>query len=905
MARAIQRSCEDAGGPALTLDAWLEGWRVPAAVLEAQAAQRLITAQELWPERPEIPDARSIGELPIDRADVLDRLDDWLTCRENEPDPTRLIEELRRLFDRDFPGVPKEAPEERPASAAGPPRPSLGHGGGQVAFAPDDPLRQAAEQIARLLVAVALFGAPPVIQRHVLRAALLLGLIELIVTGLGPRGPQDVLWALRFRKVLVPQRCLPRRSVASVLARAPGWADLYVVRQEWNRYVPGEIGHIENVLTGEFKERVHTRTDETEVTVTASTETSRSEQRDIESTTRFELNVNTDTDTSLAVHVEGQVDTSGQYGPTKVDTHLGGSLDYSRQESEERATRLASELIARAVVRVEERVREERVTRTLTRIVEQNTHRLDNDTGSPVVGMYRWVDKIVRLQKFRYPDRFLLEFELPEPAAYVRWLGQHQGDRGFRNALPTPFTLDGSAEDDAHPRLLPTDVSEDPASPGYYLRLAARYQAQGVTPPPPPRLTATGRLSVTAPDPSQDNRSRDCWVTPLTGSGGGSGGAGGGVDGQSVTVPAGYVAEDNWRGWLSTADQTELPVAAWKSGNAAPSWLLEAPELYVTIGASANNPADVNPLARNQVVGGRSANPLGAPAAPPLPYGAVSLPVGGQLTGRDTGVLPITVLARNFPFASLEVEVNCTRVDTGALLTWQLQTYDLVRGAYFEMLRAHEEERAAREVRAGVQIAGRSPLENARIARDELKRQVIEMLLGEAFRGYDALTLDAADGRPGTDLAAVARSAPLIQFFEQVFEWENLTYVFYPYFWAAASRWDDLQPIATEDPEYARFLRAGSARVVVSARPGFSCAVAHYLCTGQPWGTDGTAPLPGDKDYISIADEIGAQTGAPDDGTPSGSSWEVRLPTTLLYLDADAALPKMNGEAELPAPEED
>ena len=144
------------------------------------------------------------------------------------------------------------------------------------------------------------------------------------------------------------------------------------------------------------------------------------------------------------------------------------------------------------------------------------------------------------------------------------------------------------------------------------------------------------------------------------------------------------------------------------------------------------------------------------------------------------------------------------------------------------------------------------------------------MLLAEAFRGYDGLTLDPADGRPGTDLAAATRSAPLIQFFEQVFEWENLTYVFYPYFWAADSRWGDLQPIAMEDPEYARFLRAGSARVVVSARPGFSGAVAHYLCTGQPWGADGTAPLPGDKDYTAIADEIGAQTGHPMTGRRAG-----------------------------------
>lgn len=217
------------------------------------------------------------------------------------------------------------------------------------------------------------------------------------------------------------------------------------------------------------------------------------------------------------------------------------------------------------------------------------------------------------------------------------------------------------------------------------------------------------------------------------------------------------------------------------------------------------------------------------------------------------------------------------------------------------MLRAHEEEQSVRDVRAGVQIAGRSPLENTRIIREELKRQVIEMLLGQQFLGVDAVNFDVNDGRPSNDLDATVFSAPLIQFLEQVFEWENLTYVFYPYYWADAGRWDDLQPITSEDPDYARFLRSGSARVVLSARPGYASAVEYYIATGLPW-TGGPAPLPDDSDYISVADEIGAQTGGPDEGKPFGSSWEVRLPTTLLALDTDPSLPKKNDEATIPPP---
>ena len=62
MARAIQRTCDAAGGPALDLTPWLEGWEVPAEVLDAAAAQRLDTAEAVWPQRPPVPAATSVAE---------------------------------------------------------------------------------------------------------------------------------------------------------------------------------------------------------------------------------------------------------------------------------------------------------------------------------------------------------------------------------------------------------------------------------------------------------------------------------------------------------------------------------------------------------------------------------------------------------------------------------------------------------------------------------------------------------------------------------------------------------------------------------------------------------------------------------------------------------------------------
>jgi hypothetical protein len=153
---------------------------------------------------------------------------------------------------------------------------------------------------------------------------------------------------------------------------------------------------------------------------------------------------------------------------------------------------------------------------------------------------------------------------------------------------------------------------------------------------------------------------------------------------------------------------------------------------------------------------------------------------------------------------------------------------------------------------------------------------------------------------PFVNLDAALDAAPEIQFLEQIFEWDKLTYVLYPYYWAPSSEWDELQPIEGADPEYARFLRAGSARVVVAARPGYACAVNHWLWFGRPWGGD-TAPTPGQEGYVSIADEIRALNQAPDDGEPQ-ESWEVRLPTTLIWLDPDPSLPKYNLSLRLDEP---
>jgi hypothetical protein len=126
-------------------------------------------------------------------------------------------------------------------------------------------------------------------------------------------------------------------------------------------------------------------------------------------------------------------------------------------------------------------------------------------------------------------------------------------------------------------------------------------------------------------------------------------------------------------------------------------------------------------------------------------------------------------------------------------------------------------------------------------------------------------------------------------FFERAFEWENLMYTFYSYFWGRQSRWAEMLLTQDIDAEFEAFLRAGAARVVVPARPGFEGALAHYHETGDVWMGEEMPDMFG-QNYVSIITEIKARNLSPQDEI-CVAEWDVRLPTTLVMLKEDDQLP--------------
>lgn len=250
--------------------------------------------------------------------------------------------------------------------------------------------------------------------------------------------------------------------------------------------------------------------------------------------------------------------------------------------------------------------------------------------------------------------------------------------------------------------------------------------------------------------------------------------------------------------------------------------------------------------------------------------------------------IPFTVLVFGVDHYAIAVEVHCQRTKR-ALDAWKLETHAAILQAYQQKLRDYEDAVAQRQIQAGIQIEGRNPGENERLIRTEIKKSALALLTAQQFDHFGAI-VPSAEGYPQLDLTEAGPEGRYIRFFENAFEWEQLTFFFYPYFWGRKGGWMDRALLNDVDPLFADFIRAGSARVVLPVRPGFERAVGYFLATGKIWN-GGDLPWIGSGLYVSIIDEIRERDDAPGDETPYGDPWDVRLPTSLVILRQEASLP--------------
>lgn len=730
---------------------------------------------------------------------------------------------------------------------------------------------------------------------------------------LGPTTPAGLAARLQATPVVHPLMARLDATFAPFNSLKPvGLGDLKVVKETFLGYRKGDIAHIETVLKGEEKTRTHRSLERAEDSFSLSSSTDSENVKDSQSTTRFELKNEAEQVIKTDVGLTANANFSYKGNPVvEASLAAGASFSNSRSATDRSARNFVNEVIGKATSRIQSKVAQDRRQSRISEVEETTVHGFKNNVpgADHISGIYRWLDKVYRGQVYDYGRRLMFEFVLPEPAEFYVEARLH----AYTAQLEIPkYPVAGDAPPaPVMPVASPTDINETRYGELARLYDLAAFPYPAETIPDVPLKTLTGEVVFRMQVPyaiGQPGTKTETFSAKLE------------------NVPAGYVATAvRLAGTANFAARDELP---------------QFPEVQNTLEMSLNNTrvfyrsdetyagwSDIN------VLGTTTRTDLATPEKTYFDLGS------GLAVGTDVVVRIFTKTG-----TAHELTIYLTLSRTGAALqAWQRAVYDeIARKVNQGTATAGSEDLASRRIayqRAlsalkaksiNEIIQGRSEAWNEQQVRRDLKRQCLAMVTKE-FDANDSDDLLPPMGGVGTRLTDVlfpvfdvtegklvtagtenvvteatakfadvdpapvsfsamrideaAKRGRFVQFLEQAFEWGQLSYLFYPYFWARMPQW--LQLISREDPSdplFTEFLQAGSARVLLAVKPGYENAVLHFLATREPW-SGGPSPVIGDSLYLPLYEEVRNRQDDLAGATPVGESWEFSLPTSLIYLE--------------------
>ncbi|SRR6266508_57830 len=671
-----------------------------------------------------------------------------------------------------------------------------------------------------------------------------------------------------------------------------GVGDLKVVKQWLTAYRPGEISHIHNIMAGESRTRSHRRTERSEEVFSLSTSRTEETSKDTQSTERFEVKAEAENVVRASLSVTATANLTYNNSAAMITASAGAGFGYTRatEDHTRTAQNFARDVVAKAVERVQSQTTSQRTITQTFETVEKNRQTFDNADGDEhISGIYRWVDKEYTAQVYNYGKRMMFEFVVPQPAAF--WVESKL--RAYENSLDVPqppfpvpvekpvslpFTKDKITETLFASLKLRYDLREIPAYPVPSRVVPAR--------DPQTRGRQFAEKDVTGQDHA---RTFDC----------------------SIVGAAGYRAIG---AHLSGYGEFHHRVADNRT-----SLLLNGRMVFEESRNAYIWPFDWRVQPQEEIV----------------------------FTSEDASLG--LVFNNEIKFYDLALEVELERMpDT--LANWQQLVWDTIVEIERKKLAADfEEEQLAyqaqlseyrnrlAQIRATAIreiLAGRSDAANKLVIDEEIKKHCLALLakefdtsatddilsaaptLGtrevttesyvlkvtEATKAEERTTVGYEIGErkvnyPAIDIDVSRAKGSVVQFLEQAFEWERLSYVFYPYFWAAEKDWIELMSREDDaDPTFTAFLRSGMARVLVAATPAYEDAVLYYLDTREPWA-GGRSPVIGDPLFVSLHDELREQTDDRSGGVPDGKPWTFTVPTSLVYLHGSRnTLPDIEAE---------
>lgn len=639
---------------------------------------------------------------------------------------------------------------------------------------------------------------------------------------------------LRFPGLCPPAAIEPFDQAASIpddkkpgQVSEPYTADLMVVEQNLKRYELGEVAHVENVLKSEFKERKFSTSTTTEQSTLTETEVTDEKTKDLTTTDRYELQTEAQNVINENTSVEAGVTVNASYGPS-VD--ITANANYANNTSTQDSHKASTTFARDTTTRAVSRLEKRTLTRKFTRTVEV----------------------VEEVNKHGFDNKL----GPGNISGVYRWIDK------IYDAQIVNYGK----------RLMFEFIVPEPAA---FLRYAMTKQPmEGVTlvkPDVPGYCLADGRTfqQLKVQDIQPENYLN--WVSKY------------GVEDVSTPPKSNVILSQS----ISASGQEIIKLSNDTMLNTK-SAIIEIPDGYI--------PNSVSIVADFLEDSDGHGNSL---------YNYISIILDHSKITDLSNTTPVHIL-RYGNWKEIAIAVNVINklyytviIDTFCICSvskfqeWQLTTFNSIMNAYNDKKSRYDNAIEAAKIRAGYnQIQGKNPFINRETEKTELKKGCISILTGQRFDLFGAMNRNVAPyGYPEIDFIDANAEGRFISFFEQSFEWTNMTYVFYPYFWGLKDEWVTTSQLDDTDPLFAKFLQAGSARVQVPVRPGFGTAVQNYRTLRGIWNSDGKH-VPTDENgepdlmQLSIIAELKELTGNNSkDG--KGTITVINGSTTVTGIDTD------------------
>jgi len=665
--------------------------------------------------------------------------------------------------------------------------------------------------------------------------------------------------------------------------RPPMVGDMILVEQELRAYEIGELANIENVLRGERREYTTRNLSRTSQTSSYSSENETSQSESLKTDERFQLASQSSKSAENAFSADIGVSVTGKYGPVSVTVDANASFSQSKASSQTQSQEFSRQVTEEAAKSVRQLIKESSSTTIMSELEKTARHGFNNEGGADhIAGLYRWVDKVYHARSVNYGRRLMITFDVPEPAAMLHQAfeyAEQEAQEGLEKPLPP-----------ANYRYSPTGkitTSASSSSPFFtdhtkltaenFGPLAAIYGVTDITPPPPNKITRSKAIAYPEAATASD-------VTDHT----------------DQTNELSYVAADNSLKLDPSYTIDRVGVWAPEGKVGGLDWYAETLLL-----ATRNNKENTILV----LVGTKSFyfNAKGPTADRKISTSFntnVNISQDQLLGGAVVDTLPVTIQADFEGLLTFNVLYSAT-LRPDALEAWQIATWASILKGYERRKQDYEQALKIAENEAESVTA-----ETTQVLRDsqyriieqtELKRGCIDILTEETAIGYGAIQFDVhgtptypqTNGMPGfPDIRTPRTNGAIAAFFEEAFEWPQVTYRLFPYYWSARRKWHALRAMTSPDSVFENFLTSGQAAVTVSVKPGNERAVMMYLQTGMIW-TGGYLALFDTEDVLTVYDDV--ENGLIfDPPVQIGDGWEIRLPTSLIKLQEDAELPKFD-----------